>query len=161
MHTDIPDITYINNTFIRCKTSSAPAVVCCIYSICNFFHCQVTLSDLMGDRSINSDKMVSLGEIATALQSLKLAANGFQIHSLEGLDEIHNPSIILIHTEKGHPDFAVYYGRLGNKYLVGDPTWGLNTYHPFELDTIWGNRILLEVSRAKTEYTKKYADNQQ
>jgi len=106
------------------------------------------IQDEMKEKLIFDDKgKATLADIATTFELFGLVAEGFRADAVSNLEELSNPAIIPVYLDDGRQDFAVYYGKYEERYLIGIPLWGLNLYTEWEFEAIWDNYILLEVRK--------------
>lgn len=144
------DLKKINNISKRSNgKQQANTTVLCILSIADFFNKYITEKEI--EKSIHFDRQgkCTLEEVASIFESLGLQTEAFQAEAVQNMDVLTNPAIIPIFDENNVIEFAIYWGKYENKYLIGYAGWGLNLYQDFEFDSIWDDKILLEVKEAK------------
>jgi len=135
------EIKEIDKTFIRSQNS----VAACVKSLLQYFDISVTKDEIKEKLILDDKGSATLADIATAFERFGLVAEGFRADAVSNLDELSNPAIIPVYLDDGRQDFAVYYGKHEERYLIGIPLWGLNLYTEWEFEAIWDNFILLEV----------------
>jgi len=140
------EIKEIDKTFIR--SGYGNSVVSCVQSLLRYFNIGFTQKNIEENLVMDDKGNVTLAEIASAFENFGLVTEGFQAEAVSNLDELSNPAIIPVFLDDGHQDFAVYYGKYANKYLVGIPFWGLNLFTEWEFEAMWDNHVLLEVRKS-------------
>lgn len=86
----------------------------------------------------------SMLDMRTYLESRGYGADGLRL-SLDRLAELGIPAIALI-THNNYRHFVVVKGVSADRVLVGDPTFGLQTYTRAEFEAAW-NGVVLAVRR--------------
>jgi predicted double-glycine peptidase len=84
-------------------------------------------------------------DMRSFLQTRGFAADGLRL-SLDRLAALNTPSIALI-TRDDYRHFVVVKGIDGDRVLIGDPTFGLQTYSRAEFEAVW-NGVVLAVRQA-------------
>jgi len=140
------EIKEIDKQFIR--RANRNSAISCVQSLLQYFNIKITPKDLEEKLLFDKKGNTTLADIATAFESFGLITEGFQAETVSNMDELTNPAIIPIYSDEGQKDFAVYYGKYENKYLIGIPFWGLNLFTDWEFDAMWDDRILLEVRKS-------------
>jgi len=138
-------INEIDKTFIRTTTQNT--VVACVRSILLYFNINVTQDDLKEKLITDEKGKATLADLSTVFEHFGLNAEGFRAEAVSNLDELLNPAIIPVYLDDGREDFAIYYGKFEERYLIAIPSWGLNLYADWEFDAIWVDYILLEIKR--------------
>ena len=69
---------------------------------------------------------------------------GYSLERVEEIEQIYTPSIIPVYNDEGRRDFFIFYGKFNNKFLLGDPSWGINLYTLNEFLSIWRDLTVLE-----------------
>ena len=139
-------IEEIEKTFIRGGYENS--VVSYVISILQYFKMDVIKEKMKEKLLLDKKRNTTLADIASALEDFGLITEGFQAESVSDLDELTNPAIIPVYSDEGLNDFAIYYGKQANRYLIGLPSWGLNLYTDWEFEAIWDNLVLLEVRKS-------------
>jgi len=139
------EIQDIEKTFVRSGYENS--VVLYVLSMLHYFKMEDSPERIKEIQSLEKKENTTLADVSSALEEVGFITEGFEADAVSNLDELTNPAIIPIYTDDGLPDFAVYYGKLANKYLIGLPSWGLNLYTDWELEAIWDNHVLLEVRK--------------
>jgi len=139
------EINAIDKTFVRSEVQSSVAV--CVKSLLSYFNIRFKQEDLNEKLIIDDKGKATLADMSTTFERYGLIAEGFRAKAVDNLDVLSNPAIIPVYLEDGHTDFAIYYGKLEKKYLIGLPFWGLNLYTDWELEAMWDNHILLEMKK--------------
>jgi predicted double-glycine peptidase len=82
----------------------------------------------------------SMLDMRTYLESRGYGADGLRL-SLDRLAALHIPAIALI-THDGYRHFVVVKGVSRDRVLVGDPTFGLQTYSRADFEAVWNGVVL-------------------
>lgn len=98
----------------------------------------------IGDQPRIQEVGFSMLDMKAYLESRGYAADGLRL-SLDRLSQLEIPTIALI-THEGYRHFVVVKGVRGDEVLVGDPTFGLQTYTRAEFEAVW-NGVVLAVRR--------------
>ena len=138
------NIENIDKTFNRFGRNSG---IVCVESILRYYQIDTKPVDFHKIISFDETGNTSLADLATAIESIGLITEGFQAEEIVNLEALSNPAIIPVFSDEGQHEFAVYYGKYETKYLIGMPVWGLNLYTEWEFESIWDNKILLEVRK--------------
>jgi len=137
------EIKEIDKTFIRCEGQNS--VIMCLKSLLQYFNISIKQEELKEKLILDDKGNATLAELSKTLERFGLITEGFRAEAVSNMDELTNPAIVPIYLEDGRQDFAVYYGKQENRYLIGLPFWGLNLYTDWEFEAFWYNHILLEV----------------
>jgi len=137
------EIKEIDKTFVR--EGFRNSVVICVKSLLHYFKIDFTQDDLKEKLILDERGSATLADIAKSFERFGLLAEGFRAEEVSNLDALLNPAIIPVYLDDGRTDFAIYYGKYSEKYLIGMPFWGLNLYTEWEFEAIWESHILLEV----------------
>ncbi len=86
----------------------------------------------------------SMLDMRTYLEGRGYGADGLRL-SLDRLATLNTPAIALI-THNNYRHFVVVKGVSADRVLVGDPTFGLQTYSREEFEAIW-NGVVLAIRR--------------
>lgn len=86
----------------------------------------------------------SMLDMRTYLETRGFAADGLRLN-LDRLATLDVPAIALI-THDNYRHFVVVKGLSGDRVLVGDPTFGLQTYTRAEFEEVW-NGVVLAIRR--------------
>lgn len=98
----------------------------------------------IGDQARIREVGFSMLDMRGYLLSRGFTADGLRL-SLDRLAELDVPAIALI-THDNYRHFVVVKGIDANRVLVGDPTFGLQTYTRAEFEAVW-NGVVLAVRR--------------
>lgn len=102
----------------------------------------------VGDQARIRQVGFSMLDMKSYLEQHGFRADGLRI-SLDRLAALNVPTIALIsHAEYRH--FVVVKGIEGDRVLIGDPTFGLQTYTRAEFEAMW-NGVVLAVRQAPEE----------
>lgn len=94
----------------------------------------------VGDQARIREVGFSMLDMKNFLESRGFAADGLRL-SLDRLASLDIPTIALI-THEGYRHFVVVKGVRGDSVLVGDPTFGLQTYTREAFEAAWNGVVL-------------------
>jgi len=77
-----------------------------------------------------------------AAQTLGLQPSAFE-GSIESLRELNSPCILHVVKQNRLLHFVVCYGLLDEKFVIGDPAYGVSVISDSELDSMWQSKALL------------------
>jgi predicted double-glycine peptidase len=97
-----------------------------------------------GDQARIREVGFSMLDMRTYLESRGYGADGLRL-SLDWLATLNMPAIALI-THDNYRHFVVVKGISADRVLVGDPTFGLQTYTRAEFEAVW-NGVVLAIRR--------------
>jgi predicted double-glycine peptidase len=97
-----------------------------------------------GDQARIRQVGFSMLDMRTYLESRGYGADGLRL-SLDRLATLNTPAIALI-THNNYRHFVVVKGVSADRVLVGDPTFGLQTYSRAEFEAVW-NGVVLAIRR--------------
>lgn len=97
-----------------------------------------------GDQARIRQVGFSMLDMRSYLETRGYGADGLRL-SLDRLAELDIPVIALI-THDSYRHFVVVKGVSGDRVLVGDPTFGLQTYTRAEFEAVW-NGVVLAIRR--------------
>jgi uncharacterized protein len=93
-----------------------------------------------GDQARIREVGFSMLDMRTYLESRGYGADGLRL-SLDRLAALNMPAIALI-THDNYRHFVVVKGISADSVLVGDPTFGLQTYTRAEFEAVWNGVVL-------------------
>jgi ATP-binding cassette, subfamily C, bacteriocin exporter len=134
------DFQKIKSVFIK-TTNRQHAGLACLASVIRYYGGNAGLDKLLKNSgaSVNS---VSLLGLCKAARTKGFLANGYKAN-IEFLKEQENPVILHIEKDTGYDDFVVVYGWQNNKFVIGDPQWGIIEYREEELEIVWKSKALM------------------
>lgn len=94
----------------------------------------------VGDQARIQDVGFSMLDMKRYLEERGFAADGLRL-SLDRLASLDVPAIALI-TRDGYRHFVVVKGVSESEVLVGDPTFGLQTYSRADFEAVWNGVVL-------------------
>jgi hypothetical protein len=98
-----------------------------------------------GDQERIQQVGFSMLDMRNYLETRGFTADGLRL-SLDRLASLNAPAVALI-THNNYRHFVVVKGISGDEVLVGDPTFGLQTYTRAEFEAVW-NGVVLAIRRA-------------
>ena len=143
----------IKTSFVR---NEAPGYdgVACIAALVGYFGRNVLVVDLLirhGDinRPINVAKLVELA------RREGLDAKGFKGNIEILKTELGSPAVLYVTRDSGEDDFIVLYGWQNNRFIMGDPGWGIIEYTESELNSVWRSRVFISIEAGSSFRTTK------
>lgn len=125
----------------------------CLTSIIRFYGGDVKQEKLTEKSGTTYSGTTLLG-LYTASKEIGLIPEGFEA-KIKHLKKMKLPVILHTVNSDGLEHFMVCYGYYGNKFIIGDPGWGIVEYTDKELETIWKSKSLLIVKPGKN-FIRKY-----
>lgn len=138
------NIGAVNKTFYSNKATSSTSSITCLFSITNFYSLNISIDNIKETLIVNNKGETNLMNILNASVLFGFNIEGYLIEEINEIEKIYVPSIIPVCNDEGRSDFFVYYGKYDNKFLLGDPTWGVNLYTLNEFLAIWRDMTILE-----------------
>ncbi|HWA00770.1 MAG TPA: C39 family peptidase [Caulobacterales bacterium] len=99
----------------------------------------------VGDQARIRQVGFSMLDMKRYLEGQGFSADGLRL-SLDRLDALGVPAVALI-THQNYRHFVVIKGVRGGRVLVGDPTFGLQTYARADFEALW-NGVVLAIRRS-------------
>jgi len=129
----------------------------CLSSIVNYYGGSISQSELMqsSGTTLNGTSMLGLYQAA---KKIGFEAKGFEAE-IKHLKELKEPVILHVILDGKREHFIVSYGYK-EKFLIGDPGWGVTEYSEQELAAIWKSKTLLQLQPTeKFEKTSRTASD--
>lgn len=146
--------TFGNNDHIFIKQySQFYCGLACLASVVKYYGGETTQEKLRetSGTTLNGTSLLGLYQAAQKL--------GFVVGAFEGdiqnLKELKEP--VILHIVKDHTleHFVVCYGFKNEKFIIGDPASGIETYEEKELEMVWKSKALLQLVPGKGFVTKE------
>lgn len=136
------DTKKIKKSFVR-NTVPGQSGIACVASIINYHGGSTSAIDLL---KRNQELKGSLNMLKTCGLAKRegLNANGYA-GNVDYLKELEEPAILHIQRDSGEEDFVVFYGCNNNKFIIGDPGWGILEYHEDEIKKVWKSKAFIEI----------------
>lgn len=134
------DLKKIKSTFIK-SNNRQQAGLSCLASVIRYYGGNAEIQKLLKNSGA-SVASVSLLGLCKAARSEGFEANGYK-GNISFLKEQENPLILHVEKESGNADFVVVYGWQNNKFIIGDPQWGIIEYIEEELKAVWKSESLM------------------
>lgn len=134
------DLQKIKLTFIKTNNSQL-AGLSCLASVVKFYEGNARINELLKNSGALASNISLLG-LCKAAQAEGFEANGYK-GSIDFLMEQEKPVILHLEKDSGNEDFVVVYGWQNNKFVIGDPQWGIVEYREEELDAVWKSKALM------------------
>ncbi|MBX2944236.1 MAG: peptidase domain-containing ABC transporter [Cyclobacteriaceae bacterium] len=150
----------LQQTFVR-QQGQSDCGVACLASVINYHGGETTLEKLR-ELSGTTQQGTTLLGLYQAARQLGFDAEGLEAESVENLRELQEPAILHVIMDNRLQHYFVYYGFDKHwQIVVGDPTKGIITYKPNELDALWQSKALLKLTpnqnfvKAETQNNQK------
>lgn len=130
----------IKKTFTR-QYSQFYCGLACLTSIVKYYGGEALQEKLRNSSGTTLNGTSLLGLYQSA-QKLGFEVKGYEA-DLENLKAIDIPVILHILKENSLEHFVVCYGYRNNKFIIGDPAWGIVEYRDEELEAVWKSKALL------------------
>jgi ABC-type bacteriocin/lantibiotic exporter with double-glycine peptidase domain len=133
--------TEISKQFVK-QHGEYSCGLACLASITNYYGGSITQQELMrsSGTTLNGTSMLGLYQAAT---KIGFEARGFEAE-ISHLKELKDPVILHVVIDEKREHFIVCYG-FRDKFLIGDPGWGVTEYSEQELEAIWKSKTLLQL----------------
>jgi ABC-type bacteriocin/lantibiotic exporter with double-glycine peptidase domain len=133
--------TEISKQFVK-QHGEYSCGLACLASITNYYGGSITQQELMrsSGTTLNGTSMLGLYQAAT---KIGFEARGFEAE-ISHLKELKEPVILHVIIDEKREHFIVCYG-FRDKFLIGDPGWGVTEYSEQELEAIWKSKTLLQL----------------
>jgi ATP-binding cassette subfamily B protein len=112
-----------------------------VASVINYYGGSVEMHQLH-ENSGATENDVSLFGLCKAAESAGFAAKGFKAN-IDAIKGLSDPVILHVSKDSGGEDFVVVYGWHKDRFVVGDPQWGIIEYRDDELEVIWKSNSLI------------------
>lgn len=130
------EIARIQKSFVKQK-SPAHCGLACLVSIVKYYGGNAS-QEMLQDKL----KGPSLYELLELSQTLGFIAKGFKA-DVENLEQLEEPVILHVLNEQKQGHYIVCYRYAAERFLLGDPSWGIIEYRKEELEAIWQSKVLL------------------
>ena len=131
----------IRNTFLTGR--EYPAGILCLASIIRLYN-ETDADCLLKQWKQQQKNSVTLAEMKSLAIDLNFDAN-VRIMTVEQLNKLCTPAILLFMNELGKCDFVVCYGLRGKRFVVWEPSFGWMQYEPEEVECMWVRGMALVV----------------
>jgi ATP-binding cassette subfamily B protein len=119
----------------------------CLSSIVKY-HGGATTQEKLRDESGTTLQGTSLLGLYQSAQKLGFEAKGYQA-DIENLKTIKLPVILHILKEGNLEHYVICYGYYNQKFVIGDPAWGVIEYREDELVAVWISKTMLWLKPGK------------
>lgn len=131
----------------------------CISALTNLYGGPISQEKLrqISGTTLNGTSLLGLYQAA---DKIGFDAKGYEgdVESLKGLD---HPVILHVTINVNRQHFVVCYGYQNDKFVMGDPGWGITYYSENELDAVWQSKALLSLKPNENFKTQKKAHKSQ
>ena len=145
-------LTHIKKTFTK-QYSQFYCGLACLTSIVKY-HGGETTQEKLRDESGTTLEGTSLLGLYQSAQKLGFEAKGYEA-DLDNLKKLRVPVILHILKDGSLEHYVVCYGYENNKFIIGDPGWGMIEYRDEELDIVWKSKTLLSLIPGQDFVKKK------
>ncbi|MDX9880768.1 MAG: peptidase domain-containing ABC transporter [Prolixibacteraceae bacterium] len=144
-------VSRIQKTFTK-QYSQFYCGLACLTSIVKYYGGD-TSQEKLRDMSGTTLQGTSLLGLYQSAQKLGFEAKGYEA-DIENLRKIEVPVILHILKDNKLEHYVVCYGYEGDRYLIGDPGWGIIEYREEELKAVWKSKALLWL-KPGTDFKRK------
>lgn len=130
----------ISSSFVK-STNQQQAGLACLASVIAFYGGAAEINDLHKNSGATTGS-VSLLALCKAARFEGFKAEGFKAN-VAALKDVDKPIILHISKDSGDEDYIVYYGFHNEKFIIGDPQWGIIEYREDELEAVWVSKTLI------------------
>ena len=145
------ELSHIKKTFVK-QHGECYCGLACLASIVRYYGGEALQENLASSSGTTLQGTTMLGLYHTA-RTVNLDAKGFEA-DIKSLKELSSPVILHVLMEEKLQHYMVCYGFYNEKFLIGDPGWGIIEYRENELDAIWKSKTLL-VLKPGSGFVKK------
>ncbi len=153
----LPDLQKIKSAFIKI-TNRQQAGLACLASVIRYYGGNAEMQKLIKNSGAAVNSVTLLG-LCRAARVEGFEANGYK-GDTEFLKKQETPVILHIEKDAGYDDFVVVYGWQNNKFIIGDPHWGIIEYREDELIAIWKSKTLMLLEPEKSFESVKDKQNE-
>ena len=152
------ELNHIRETFTR-QYSQYYCGLACLTSIVKF-HGGETSQEKLRDTSGTTLQGTSLLGLYQSAQKLGFEANAYEA-DLENLKKMELPVILHILKDEKLEHYVVCYGYQDEKFILGDPGWGIVEYRDEELEAVWKSKALLMLKPGEGFVRRKVDEKKQ
>lgn len=134
------DINHIKSTFTR-TGKLVHSGIGCLASVMWFFGVKPNIDDLAKKCGADSGT-ISLHSIMEIARNEGFRADGYE-GDINFLKEFVQPVILPGEKKEGYDYCFLLYGWQSEKFIVGDPQWGIVEYREAELEAVWKSKAFL------------------
>ena len=142
------DLDRIKKTFTK-QNTPAHCGLACLVSIVKYYG-GYTSQEILQDKL----KDPSLYELLELAQSIGFVAKGFKA-DIKNLEQMEEPVILHVLNEQKQGHYIVCHGYAAERFILGDPSWGIIEYRKEELEAIWESKVLLTLNPEENFLLKK------
>jgi ATP-binding cassette, subfamily C, bacteriocin exporter len=146
------DLKKIKSGFVK-TDNQHQAGIACLASVIKYYGGNVEMQRLYANSGAATNG-INLAGLCAAARVDDFKANGFKAN-VEAVKQIVNPAILHVSKGSGGNDFIVLYGWHENKFIIGDPQWGIVEYREDELEAVWKSKTLMLLEPNSTFKTAK------
>lgn len=128
------------------QKSQSDCGVACLASISKYYNKDVNLEKLRELSGTNKKGTTLLG-LYDAAEKIGFISNAYEAN-IEDLIKIKNPCILHVVLDNKFNHYVVFYGLTKNKFLIGDPSFGIKKLEKEELNQIWKSKTVLVLEKS-------------
>lgn len=148
-------LNYIKKTFTK-QYSQYYCGLACLTSIVKY-HGGETTQEKLRDASGTTLQGTSLLGLYQSAQKLGFEVKGYEA-DLENLKKMEVPVILHILKDSNMEHYIVCYGYENERFILGDPGWGIIEYREEELKTVWKSNAMLVLKPGK-DFIRRETDS--
>jgi ATP-binding cassette, subfamily C, bacteriocin exporter len=142
----VNDITKIRKVSLL-QHDSSDCGAACLASVIRFWGGNISIERIRNASGTSQSGTTMLGLYQAALQ-LGIEATGYEAN-VEEIIKYSNILILHIEKEKGLEHYVVCYGFRNERFIIWDPSTGLDFYSKSDLDKLWHSKKCLGLIQGK------------
>jgi ABC-type bacteriocin/lantibiotic exporter with double-glycine peptidase domain len=147
------ELKFIKKTFTK-QYSQFYCGLACLTSIVKY-HGGETTQEKLRDTSGTTLQGTSLLGLYQSAQKLGFEVKAYEA-DLENLKKMEAPVILHILKDGNLEHYVVCYGYENDKFIIGDPGWGIIEYREEELKAVWKSKAMLQLKPGKDFIRKEF-----
>ncbi len=143
----------IKSTFTKSNSEQQIGGIACLASLIKYYGGSADTSTLINNSGANVNGANMLGLCKAAIKE-DFDADGYK-GDINLLKELEQPAILHIEKDSGDDDFILVYCWDHNKFIIGDPYWGIIEFRENELEAVWKSKVFIYMEPSKSFKTGK------
>jgi ATP-binding cassette subfamily B protein len=141
------DLKSIKKTFVK-QHGGHTCGIACLTSIIKYYGGDIR-QELLQNSSGTTLQGTTLLGLYQAARENGLDADGYECDDIEDLTQINNPVILHVVKDEIIEHYVICYGYSDERFIVGDPAWGITQYTADEMASIWRSKTLMTLTPNK------------
>ncbi len=147
------DLNFIKKTFVK-QHGGHTCGIACLTSVIKYHGGDIQQERLQNMSGTTLQGTTLLG-IYQAAQKNGLDAEGYECGGVKDLMKLHDPVILHVVKDGVMEHYVVCYGFSDERFIIGDPAWGVTQYTVEEMESVWKSKMLLTLAPNKSFTAKK------